>query len=114
MMMQATLLNPNQLSQCFTEFPIRAREHQIRAILGASSRAPYCENCTVNSYNGYIATVNLITRHARSLTCMLKRMCANQHTLEHAETQPLHGLNMAKSHIFGPCKGCVAACSRVC
>ena len=37
MMAHAALLNPNQLSQCFTEFPIRAREHQIRAILGASS-----------------------------------------------------------------------------
>ena len=43
-MMCATQLDPNQLNQCFTASPVRAREHQIRApekgILGGTRRAP--------------------------------------------------------------------------
>ena len=39
-------------------------------------------------------------QHLLSLVHTLAQVCANLHTLEHAGTQPLHGLNMAKSQIL--------------
>ena len=96
-MMCATLLNPNHHDQCFTAFPVRARERQIRApkkgILGVRSRGSYWDNVTVYPYNRYIAGTNPIVRHVMSLTCTLKQMCANLRTPKHATTQPLHGSN---------------------
>ena len=39
-------------------------------------------------------------QHLLSLVYTLAQVFANLHTLEHAATQPLHGLNMAKSQIL--------------
>ena len=96
-MTHATLCNPNRPSQCFTASPVRARERQIRApkkrILGGMRRVPYTAQVTVYPYNGYITGTNPIVRHVKSLTCTLKRMCANQRAPKHAATQPLHDSN---------------------
>ena len=74
MMMQATLLNPNQLSQCFTEFPIRAREHQIRAILGASSmKGVYLFSNPTNYYNDIASA---------PICAIMTRMCDRVLTLK--------------------------------
>ena len=103
-MTHATLFNPNQLRQCFTTMPIRAREHQNsapkRPTYGQTSRVPYRKNCTVNSYNGYITSINISVLHLLSPLCMLKQLCENLHTLEHTATHLFDGLNMAKSHIL--------------
>ena len=95
--MCATLLGPNQHNQCFTASPVRARESQIRApekrIIGGMTRGPYATQVTVYPYNGHIRGTNPIVRHVMSLTCTLKRMCANQRAPKHAATQPLHDSN---------------------
>ena len=71
-MMCATQLDPNQLNQCFTASPVRARERQICApeegILGVRSRHSYPTRVTVYPYNGYIKSTNPIVRHVMSLT----------------------------------------------
>ena len=64
------------------------------------SRSAYHKNCTVNSYNGYITSINISVLHLLSPLCMLKQLCENLHTLEHTATHLFDGLNMAKSHIL--------------
>ena len=63
-------------------------------------RFPYLKNCTVNSYNGYITSINISVLHLLSPLCILKQLCENLHTLEHTATHLFDGLNMAKSHIL--------------
>ena len=96
-MMCATLLNPNQHSQCLTASSVRARERQSRApkkgILGVFCRGPYQTRVTVYPYNRYIGGTNPVVRHVLSLTCTLIRMRANQHAPKHAATQPLYDSN---------------------
>ena len=97
-MMCATLLNPNQHTQCLTASSVRARERQSRApkkgILGISCRGPYHTRVTVYPYNRYIGGTNPIARHVMSLNGTPIRMCANQHAPKHATTQLLHYSNM--------------------
>ena len=96
-MMCATLLDPNQHTQCLTASSVRARERQSRApkkgILGVFCRGPYHTRVTVYPYNRYIGGTNPVVRHVLSLTCTLIRMRANQHAPKHAATQPLHDSN---------------------
>ena len=96
-MMCATLLNPNQHTQCLTASSVRARERQSRApkkgILRVPSRGPYQTRVTVYPYNRYTRGTNPVARHVLSLTCTLIRMRANQHAPKHAATQPLHDSN---------------------
>ena len=93
-MVCATLLDPNQPNHHLTASPVRARERQIcapeKCILGRLSRGSHPAYVTVYPYNRYIRSTNPVVRHAVSLTCTLKRMCAYQHVPKHAATQPLH------------------------
>ena len=93
-MLHATQLDPNRHAQCSRASSVRAREHQVRApqkcILGVRRRGSYLDNVTVYPYNGHITGTNPIVRHVMSLTCTLRRMCANQRAPKHAATQPLH------------------------
>ena len=87
-MMCATLLNPNQHSQCLTASSVRARERQSRApkkgILGVFCRGPYHTRVTVYPYNRYIGGTNPIARHVMSLNCTPIRMCAHFYFLHPA------------------------------
>ena len=77
-MMCATQPNPNQPDHHLTASPVRAREHQIRAlkkhILWGLSRGSYSDRATVYPYNGYIRNINPIMRHVTSLTCSLTQI----------------------------------------
>ena len=68
--------------------------------IGGMSRGSYPSRVTVNSYNGYITSINFSVLHLLSPLCMLKQLCENLHTLEHTATHLFDGLNMAKSHIL--------------
>ena len=99
--MCAPQLNPNNPNQCFTASPVRAREHQIRAlkkcILGRSNRGSYVDIFTVYPYNGHIRRTNSIVRHVMSLTCTLKWIHVNYSAPMHAKTQPLHYSNLTQT-----------------
>ena len=68
--------------------------------IGGMSRGSYPSRVTVNSYNGYITSINISVLHLLSPLCMLKQLCENLHTLEHTATHLFDGLDMAKSHIL--------------
>ena len=70
-MMCATQLDPNQLNQCFTASPVRARERQIRApkkgILGGlGMKGVYLFSNPTNYYN------DIASAH---ICALMTRMC---------------------------------------
>ena len=68
--------------------------------IGGMSRGSYPSRVTVNSYNGYITSINISVLHLLSPLCMLKQLCENLHTLEHTAKHLFDGLDMAKSQIL--------------
>ena len=96
-MMCATLLNPNQQTQCLTASSVRARERQSRApkkgILGVFCRGPYQTRVTVYPYNRYTRGTNPVARHVLSLTWAAQRMRTHQRAPKRAATQPSHDSN---------------------